>query len=194
MADNKTRTVDKWKNKKWFKVFSSKLFGEREIASIVGIEPEGLAGRTIEVNARDLVRDIRSGQFYLKFKISGVQGLNASTFLASHDVQPGYLRRLVRRRSSKIEIVQTLMSRDNESFKIKAACISVFKLDRSKRSAIQKMIEENISELAKKYAYENFIKESLFGNVLEDAVKKIKKIAPVKKLEIVKSVRLTQAR
>ena len=182
----KVRTADKWKKKKWFAILAPSLFDQKELIETVSEKPETLNGRILKVSAREF-GEVKKTHISFKFKVFEVQGLKAYTKLLGHEVNQGYLKRLIRRRSSKIESTQTIQSKDGRKVKIKTIAVSMRKLTQKQKTAVRKIIEKHIREEAKKMDSENFVKELIFGNIVGKMLGEIKKIALMKRIEIVES-------
>src|SRR3989338_3164333 len=91
------KAADKWKRKKWFEVLASEQFDNRLIASTPSEKPELLFGRTILVNAADLSGQGKKAHISPKFSIVDVKGNKAYAKAMGHEVNGGYIRRLMRK-------------------------------------------------------------------------------------------------
>ncbi len=194
MADNKKkrasakRTVDKWKRKKWFKVIAPKEFDNKELAETPAEKEKTVMGRTIKANLGDLTGERQKRHITVKFKVFEVQGQMAHTQLVEHVVTPGYVIRLVRRRSSKIEAVQTVTTKDGKKMKIKTIALSQKKLDKRQETAIRKGLIDGIEKSAAEKDFSPFIQLVVFGVLASKMFKDLKKIAPLKRVEIARAL------
>ncbi len=197
MAENTTkkkkrasakRTVDKWKRKKWFKVYASKEFDQKEIAETPAEKEKTVPGRTINANLGDLTGERQKRHITIKFKIKEVKGQQAYTEIVKHEASHGYINRLVRRKSSKIEAVQTVTTKDNRKVKVKTLALSQKKLERRQEMAIRKGIVQSVERSAAKNDFSPFIQLVVFGVLASKLFKDLKKVAPLKRVEIIKSV------
>ncbi|MEW6295476.1 MAG: hypothetical protein AB1467_04240 [Candidatus Diapherotrites archaeon] len=180
------RTIDKWKKKKWFVLHASKSFNQREIGETPAEKPELVEGRTILVSAQELVNVPKKQHLMLKFKVDKVQGLKAYTRLVGHEVNPNFIRRLVRRRTSKIESNQVVELKDGKA-KVKALTVTARKLFGRQETKIRKIMADKIASAAKKKEFEEFLHELLFGSVLSKINSEAKKIGLLKRIEIIKT-------
>ncbi|MDO8647460.1 MAG: hypothetical protein Q7R70_03520 [Candidatus Diapherotrites archaeon] len=178
------KTVDKWKKKKWFKIFAPPLFDKREIGETPAEKPENVMGRTVKANVRALTGQIKKAHVDLIFKIMDVQGLNASTEISGMIVKPETLRRVVRRRNSKIDVVLDSRTKDNKKARIKATVVCLKKIERIKETAIRKKLLEELSKMAVSKNFEDLISDAIFGNSLNSLFASVKTIAGIKRIEI----------
>ena len=163
------RTTDKWKKKKWFTIFAPKLFDQKEVGETIAEKPETLIGRIIRVNARELTGNPKKQQVTLFFKIKDVQGLKAYTKLTGHEINPSFLKRVIRRRISKMETSQIVQLKEGEKARVKTIVITGRKLTKIKETAINKIMIEKIAYASKKRDFDDFVNEMVFGGSAADA-------------------------
>jgi small subunit ribosomal protein S3Ae len=181
------RTVDKWKRKKWFKIYSSKEFDKKEIGETPGDKEKSVLGRTIRANFGELTGERQKRHIAITFKVNEVKGQQAFTEIVKHEISPGYINRMVRRRISKVEAVQVITTKDNRRVKVKTIALSQKKLDKRQETAIRREIAESIEKSSKRREFAPFIQLVVFGVLASKLFKDLKKIAPLKRVEIVKS-------
>ncbi len=190
MAEKKgkrKRVIDKWKKKKWYKILAPKSFNQREIGETPSEKDSLVLNRVVLVSARDLGIQTKKQHLSLKFKVFDVQGLKAQTKTVQIEIKPSFLRRIIRRRSSKMEVNQTEYLKDGSKAKIKTVAISLHKLSQKKKKSIRKLLFEKVKAISKSKDFEELIQEIIFGTHFEKAFNEIKKIAPMKRVEIVKA-------
>lgn len=182
------RTVDKWKKKKWFTIYAPKLFDQKVVGETVAEKPELLKGRIISVSARDVTNQPRKQHVSLNFKVRDVQALKVYTELVGHEVKPSFLKRMIRRRSSKIETNQIVQLKNESKASVKTVVLSMKKLRERQKTAIRKIMIQKIDYAGKKKDFDDFVQELVFGHVAAKIGNEAKKIALIKRVEVVKSV------
>lgn len=187
----KRKGVDKWKTKKWFNVMAPAAFNNSVLAQTPGEEPEGLMGRTVMVSAREITGNIKKSTMMLRFKVNNVQGLNAYTRFDSVEVQPGSVRRLVRRRTSKIESVDDVMCKDGVQARIKSVALCTHKVSAPRRTDIRRILRDEVKSMAAGQDYEALLNQVVTGDPTSGFMGKARKIAPLKRVDILKVTRLT---
>lgn len=180
----KSAVVDKWKKKKKYIINASKHVGSIELGETVAEKPEQVIGRTIKVNLGTITNQARKKNVDVTFKVKDVQGTNANTELSGFELKSSYLRRLFRRRSSKIEAVQYVVTKDKRKIKVKTVIVTARKVQREKRKDVRRMIEDLISKLANENSLENFFGIILEKDIFAQVHNEMKKIVAVKKSEI----------
>ncbi|MBU0662220.1 MAG: 30S ribosomal protein S3ae [Candidatus Diapherotrites archaeon] len=181
------RAVDKWKKKVWYTMFAPAEFDRKVLGETVASKPELLEGRIINASVRDLGGDPKKAHVKLVFKINDIKGDKAYTEVVGHLIGAGYLRRFTRRRMSKIEIVQDALTKDGKKARVKVICLTARKAERAKERAISKMLREQMAAFIKGVNSVKLVDELVFGNVSMKIFNEVKKIAPIKRIEVAKS-------
>ncbi|MAG21939.1 MAG: 30S ribosomal protein S3ae [Candidatus Diapherotrites archaeon] len=182
------RTVDKWKRKKWFKIFAPNEFDRKEVGETPATKDKNVMGRTIKINLGDLTGERQKRHINLTFKVYKIEGQQAFTTIVKQEINPIYINRMVRRRMSKIEAVQVVNTADNKKIKVKTIALSQKKLDRKQETMIRKHITENIENSAQKKEFSSLIQLIVFGVLASKLFKDLRKVAPLRRVEIVKTV------
>ncbi len=180
--------IKKVKGKIWFDVFSPEQFGNKFIASVLIGEPKKLIDKKIETKPRNLMTGIDN--FYLKliFRIIEVNE-NAKTEFFGFEYPRDYITRMVRRRSSKIDLIMNFKSIENKRIKMKIMVITFGRARSSVISDLKKYIIEIMNDIFDKTDTEVFINEAINGILEKEIKKKALKIFPlrfvlIKKFEI----------
>ena len=183
----KRTTLDKWKRKKWYKIVAPAEFNKAELGETIVEKPKNLMGRTIRANLGDLSSQKTKRHITVSFQIDNVEGQQASTTIVGHEINPSFMIRLTRRRTSKMEVVQTIETSGDKKLRIKTVALSMRKLAAKQETVIRNQIREEVEKNCSKRNYEQLMQELVFGSLAAKLFKHIKKIAPIKRLEIVKS-------
>jgi len=186
LAETK-KGIDKWKKKKWFSIQAPEALDRTVLGQTPAEKPELLKGRIVRVNARDLGRPTKRSHLDLYFKIIDVQAQNALTQWIGLEAKPGAIKRLIRRRSSKIETSQIVQTKDNQSVRVKLLAIGLNKMAASQETAVRNTLTAEMKKIAQAKPLEQLLGEIVYGNIPGQLNQSIRKIAPVKKLEVLKA-------
>ena len=181
----KRKTTDNWKKKKWFTIKSPKEWEEKEIAKTPATDEKKVIDRVIKVPLRELTNNIKHQFMKVHFRVKEVKGLTAYTELEGFELIREALKRNVRRRRSMIRTIQDIKTKDNKKIRITAYCLTARKTDTTKKDEIRKIMAEEVQAL-KKETLDSLTKKCLFGQVAANIAKKVKKISPIKRVEITK--------
>ena len=181
----KRTTFDKWKRKKWYKIIAPAEFNKTELGETIAEKTKNLVGRTVLANLGDLSGQKIKRHITVKFQVRAVEGQHALTEVIGHEINPSFIIRMIRRRNSKMEVVQTIEAADKKNMHVKTVAISMKKLTAKQETAIRNMIREAMQNALEKKSFEQSMQEIIFGATAAKIFKHVKRIAPIKKLEIV---------
>jgi len=185
----KTKVVDKWKLKTWYTIVAPETFDSKEIGQLVSSDEPNLINRVIRIGMGDMTGSFSQGAAYtmLYFRVNEVVGKTAKTQFIGHELVPGYVRTLARRRRSLISQVDDVATRDGVGMRIKILCISGLKVSESVRTDLRKAISENVKAIAKATDFPQFVQEIAYGKMSAKLYNAVKKIGPIKRVEVRKS-------
>jgi len=192
MAKAKARVTakkvrDKWKAKVWYKVLAPPLFNNVAIAETPAADENLLINRITEVSLQDLTGDFRKSHVKLYFKIDRVEGTDAHTFFIGHTLTNDYIRRLIRRRRSKIDDVIDVSTRDGALLRIKPLATTERRIQTSQKHRIREIMREVIKEYAKDRTLDEIVKGIIEEELSSRIAEACKKFYPLRKVEIYKT-------
>jgi len=192
MAKARSRTAarkikDRWKAKKWFNVLAPASFENVTIAQTLANDPDLIIGRVTGISMQDLTNDFRRSHILLYFKIHEVEDSNAHTHFVGHSLTSDYLRRMIRRRRSKIEGVYDVTTRDGAKLRVKPFATTDKRIQNSQKRVIRESMKSTMTKQAKSNTLSEFIRDIIDGKMGRDIYKNCKKLYPVKRVEIYKT-------
>ena len=192
MAKARSRTVarkmkDKWKAKTWYNILAPPSFDNVTIADTLADKPANLINRVTEVSLQDLTNDFRKSHIKLYFKIHNVEETNAHTQFVGHTLTSDYLRRMIRRKRSKIDGVYDATTRDGATIRVKPFATTDKRIQNSQRKIVRETMKKTILDRAKVSTLSEFVKCIIDGKIGSDIYKNCKKLYPVKRVEVYKT-------
>jgi len=184
-AKGRRKTVDKWKKKKWYTITASSIFNKKPIGETPVEKPVNLAGRTIKVTLDVLTGQRARRDVAVFFKTSDVQGQSISTKISRFEVNKGALSRSIRRRNSKVGLVEKVPVVGGEA-RVNIIVVTANKATQKQKTGIRALIDEQTKSLVGK-EFEAVVNEVLIGGFGNDLFKKSTKITPIKKVIIAKA-------
>jgi small subunit ribosomal protein S3Ae len=115
----KAQTKIKGKKKRWFPIIAPKIFRQQVLGELLLYEPHTAAGRCIKANLTSLTGDMKGQNVNLQFVITSIGEGKLYTEIVGYDVAPTSIKRMVRRRSSKISLSFLIETEDNKKARIK---------------------------------------------------------------------------
>ena len=197
MAKARSRTAarkvkDRWKAKGWYDIQAPPSFDNVTVADTLADNPDNLINRVTEVSLQDLTNDFRRSHIKLFFKIHKIEETTAHTQFVGHTLTSDYLRRMIRRRRSKIDGVYDVSTRDGETIRVKPFATTDKRVQNSQRKIVRETMKKTINDQAETCTLAELVKNILDGKTGSDIYKNCKKLYPVKRVEIYKTDVISQ--
>ena len=181
------RIRDRWRAKVWYTIIAPDTFSSKELGMTPSNDPEKVIGRIAEATLYDLTGDFKKMHVKLYFKINRIQGTNAYTRFIGHDMTNDYIRRMVRRRRSRIDAIFPVETADGYRMRVKVIAVPDKRLKSSIKSELRKKIVEYLTAKAKEMTFSEYVKYLLSDDVRRDLSKVMKPVYPVRRIEVRKS-------
>ncbi len=181
------RIKDKWKSKSWYRIVAPEMFDGTVVGETVASEPEKLLGRVAEISLQDLTRDFSRSHIKVQLKVHGIRGGECVTRFVGHDMTTDYIRRLTRRRRSKIDSIFETTTKEGYTVRIKCLSVTDKRINSSKKRSLRKKQKEIIDEVSEKSTLPQLVQKMIFGGLPKKIANGCKKVYPLKKVEVRKS-------
>jgi len=189
---SRRRIRDRWRSKAWYTVLAPPYFGNVELGAIPADEPEKLVGRVIDSTLYDVTNDFAHQYLKMHFQIIEVDGKTAKTIFKGHEYSRDYLRSLVRRRTTKVDGIFEVKTKDGYKLRVAVAAFTLVRIRTSQEREIRAIMEKIIKEKASALTLDQFAQEMVLGKIASDIYNEAKKIAPLRHVGVRKSKLLTQ--
>ena len=185
------RTVkDKWRAKHWFKIRAPGLFQHVDLGETAASEPEQLIGRTLEATLPELSGAADTGKAHVKlrFRIERLTGDGyAEARFIGHDLTTDYVRRLARRKRSKIDQSLTVTTKDGVEVVLKPVAVGEQRLQTRLRAELRHRVVQVLTDEAKARTSAEFVQEMVQGELSKLLAHGVKSLYPLNKIEIRRS-------
>jgi len=131
VSSRRRRVRDKWRSKKWYTVLAPDYFGNVELGLVPADSPEKMIGRVIEATLYDLTGDFAHQYLKIYFQVIEVEGRTAKTIFKGHEYSRDYLRSLVRRRTTRIDGIFTITTKDGYRLRVSACAFTPHRIKTS---------------------------------------------------------------
>ncbi len=166
--------------KKWYKIFAPESFGGVELGETPAYSPEDTIGRVVELTVPFVTGDFSKNHILLYFQIVDASEEGCKTKIKKYKITEEYLRSIVRRRSSRIDVIIDTTFKDEKKARIKALVITQGRANGSQKKAIRKKVMEIIEKEASEKTFEEFVLSVLNNKVQDQYKKELHKIFPIK--------------
>jgi small subunit ribosomal protein S3Ae len=181
------RRVEGWKAKSWFKVHVPDNLGKAYIGDTIANDAESVVGRVMTATLGEITNDYAKQHMKMSFKIANVTGDSAYTEFVGHEVTRDYLRSLVKRRSSRIDCIVPVTTKDNKKVRLTICCYTFARANISQEHAIRSAIVQAVAAQAQAWDLNALLAGLVSGEISRDLFKAVKTIYPTRRVEIIKS-------
>jgi len=192
LSSKSKRLRDKWRGKTWYMVVAPPFFGNVELGTLPAEEPEQLMGRVVEATLYDITSDFSHQYLKMFFQIYELDGKTARTLFKGHEYSRDYLRSLVRRRTTKVDGLFNLITKDGYKLRVSVSALTLSRIKTSQEKLIRNMMTKTIDEKAAALTMDQFVQEMVLGKIASDVYNKAKKVAPLRHVGIRKSKLIAQ--
>lgn len=182
------RVRDKWKDKQWIVVNSPSAFGGNPVNYLPITDVKGAEGRIIENTLWDFYKgEPTQHQTKVYLQIVNIMGNNAKTIFKGHEYAKDFLRSLVRRGSSMVNLVKDYKTSEGYVFRVAIVAFSQRRLNTSKKHEVRLLIDRFLSEKIPRLNVDQFVHESTSGSLSKELLAESKKIGFIRHLGIKKT-------
>jgi len=181
------KAKDRWKSKEWYNIYAPVMFNKTEIGTTMSNDAHNVVGRTLDATLHEIMGDFSKIHIKLKFKINDVVGSDAYTKFIGHCLTSDYIRRLTRRKRSKMDAVFDVLTKDGYLVRVKPLAMTEHRIQSSQKRAIRDKMKEVVEGFARENVMSEFVKGMVFGKLPVEIFRVCKKIYPMKRIEIRKS-------
>jgi small subunit ribosomal protein S3Ae len=178
---------DKWRGKSWYMIVAPPYFGNVELGSVPAEEPEQLIGRVAEATLYDITGDFSHQYLKMFFQVNEIDGKTARTLFKGHEYSRDYLRSLVRRRTTKVDGLFNLTTKDSYKLRVAISALTLSRIKTSQEKIIRQIMTRIIKEKALALTLDQFVQEMVLGKIGSDIYNESKKVAPLRHVGIRKS-------
>ena len=187
MSSKAKHVRDKWRGKAWYLVVAPPFFGNVELGTVPAEEQERLIGRVVEATLYDITGDFSHQYLKMFFQVNKIDAKTAHTIFKGHEYSRDYLRSLVRRRTTKVDGLFNLTTKDGYKLRVAVSALTLSRIKTSQEKIIRNMMEKIINEKAAVLTLDQFVQEMVLGKIASDVYNETKKVAPLRHVGIRKS-------
>jgi len=173
-------------------VVAPPFFGNVELGIVPAEEPEQLIGRIVEATLYDITSDFSHQNLKMFFQINEIEGKTARTIFKGHEYSRDYLRSLVRRRTTKVDGLFNMTTKDGYKMRVAVSALTLSRIKTSQEKIIRSMMDKTVKEKAAALTLDQFVQEMVLGKIASDVYNEAKKVAPLRHVGIRKSKLIAQ--
>jgi small subunit ribosomal protein S3Ae len=188
LSSKSTKHVrDKWRSKSWYMMVAPPYFGNVELGSVPAEEDSKVIGRIAEATLYDITGDFSHQNLKMFFQVNAIEGKTARTLFKGHEYSRDYLRSLVRRRTTKVDGLFNLTTKDGFKLRVAISALTLSRIKTSQEKTIRKIMDRIVKEKAAALTLDQFVQEMVLGKIGSDIYNESKLVAPLRHVGIRKS-------
>jgi small subunit ribosomal protein S3Ae len=192
LSASKKRVKDKWRSKDWYSIVSPSYFGGSELGSVPADDSSKLIGRVVDSTLYDLTNDFAHQYLKMFFQVSEVEGKTARTIFKGHEYSRDYLRSLVRRRTTLVDIIDNITTKDGYQMRLAVSAFTLARIRTTQEHAVRAMMKRIVEGKAKELTFDQYVQEVVLGKIASDIYNEAKKVTPLRHVGIRKSKLVAQ--
>ena len=126
------------------------------------------------------------------FQINKIEGKTARTIFKGHEYSRDYLRSLVRRRTTKVDGLFNMTTKDGYKMRVAVSALTLSRIKTSQEKIIRNMMDKTVKEKSAALTLDQFVQEMVLGKIASDVYNEAKKVAPLRHVGIRKSKLVAQ--
>jgi len=192
VSSAKKRVKDKWRSKDWYSIVAPSYFGGTELGSIPSDDNARLVGRVVDSTLYELTNDFAHQYLKMYFQVSNVEGKTAQTIFKGHEYSRDYLRSLVRRRTTRIDTLVNITTKDGYQLRLAVCAFTLSRIRTTQEHAIRATMRRIVEEKSKELSFDQYVQEIVLGKIASDIYNEAKKVVPLRHVGIRKSKLIAQ--
>ena len=178
---SKTKKVrDKWRSKLWYLVMAPPYFGSVELGGVPADEPQKLIGRVVDSTLYDITNDFAHQYLKMRFQITEIDGKTAKTMFKGHEYSRDYLRSLVRRRTTKVDGLFKVTTKDGHTLRVGVSAFTLSRIKTSQEKILRSIMDKIMKQKAQTLTMDQLAQEIVLGKIASDIYNEAKRIAPLR--------------
>jgi small subunit ribosomal protein S3Ae len=181
------RKVEGWKAKGWYRIHVPEVFGKTYIGDTISSDPATVMGRILQTTLGEIIQDYTKQHIKIRVKVMEVAGDAAYTEFVGHELTRDYMRSMVKRRTSRIDTILPVTTKDGKVLRITMTCLTLTRANLSQVHAIRSTMTRFLQSYAAQREFPAFVKEMVSGEITKELFKLVKPIYPLRRVELIKS-------
>jgi len=180
-VSSKTKKVrDKWRSKLWYMVMSPPYFGSVDLGGVPADDPQKLIGRVVDSTLYDITNDFAHQYLKMRFQITEIDGKTAKTMFKGHEYSRDYLRSLVRRRTTKVDGLFKVTTKDGHTLRVGVSAFTLSRIKTSQEKILRTIMDKIMKQKAQTLTMDQLAQEIVLGKIASDIYNEAKRIAPLR--------------
>ncbi len=177
--------------KRWYDIQAPAVFNNQSLGQTYVWEDEALPGRIVSVNLMTLTGNPKKQSMAVHFAITNVAEGVAKTKTIGIEMQPGSLKRLVRRGRSKVADSFESKTKKGQRVRVKLIAMTRTRADDAVQRAVRSKARTLIAESLSKYSFDTIVNDVANMRLQKHLKDQLSAIFPIRSVDV-RALRYTQ--
>ncbi len=182
-TDKKQTSRVKINKKAWVRIVAPASFGQQEIGETYVESTETMIGRKVNVNLRELTGNVKDQSAYASFRMVKAEGNTLHTEPVGYSLTPSYVKRLVRKCTSRLDDYFEFTTKAGEKVVAKTIMVTRSKVQRSVQKALRVKLKEVLQQELRGTDFTSFVSMLVSGKIRK-LLTSLNKITPLRECAI----------
>ena len=178
-----TRQTTRVVKKKWYEIITSGYFDNLKLGETLLDDPQKLLGKPIHVNVMTLTNNVRQQQITLEYRVERLEGDKGIASWKGLELSPTYIKRLIRRRTTRIDASFIIKTDDGTLVRVKPLVVTRNTVSADVRGSIRRALTETIVERFSKMRHDELLDAVLSVRIQRELKKSLSSYTPIKIVE-----------
>ncbi|MDD3263881.1 MAG: hypothetical protein PHT94_03220 [Candidatus Nanoarchaeia archaeon] len=184
MAQKRKTTERKIIKRKWFPIISPELFGAKEIGDTYTADYESKVSKTVDINGMFATGNMRQQNINYTLEIVKAENQELRTIIKGANLLSSYVKRIVRKNSSRVDDSFVIKTKDNKYVRIKPILLTKFNVVESTQRLLRLGTKQKLLIFGLESTYDDLTRAIYKSDLQKDLVKLLSNICPIKFFEI----------
>lgn len=185
MAEKRQVKRDTWSKKTWFKVYAPEMFNKQDvIAETPALKSSYVIGRVVELPLTEVTGSFKHYKYKVFLKIIDVKGDKAYTQLDGIELLRDFVARMVRKRTSRVDLIEDITSKDGIKARYKLILITKRRVKTSTKKDMRKTMKSVLEEFVTSNYFKDIVHAFLNESIHRRMIERANKIYPVEYFDL----------
>lgn len=170
--------------KKWYDIVTSGHFDNVKVGETLLDDSNKLVGKPVAVNVMNLTGNYKQQSITLDYRVTKVEGDKGIAEFRSFRLSPSFIKRIVRRRSTRIDHSFVAKTKDGELLRLKPMIIARNHISTDLKNEIRKAATISLIKKVSSMSVDEVLGSLLALNVQRELKRELSEFCPIKLVEI----------
>lgn len=170
--------------KKWYDIVTTGHFDTVKVGETYLDDANKLVGKPVAVNLMNLTGNYKQNQITLDYSVTSVEGDKGIAQFRAYRLSPSFIKRIVRRRSTRIDNSFIVKSADGDLLRIKPMIIARNQISTQLKNELRKAATISLIKKVNAMRTEEALANLLNLQIQRDLKKELSTFCPIKLVEV----------